>query len=239
MALLSVGALGLAWSTHERLQVLESELVRRQQVSQDESAEARMLSRQAHDIATQSEAKLALLEAKVAETALQRSQVEDLISSMSRSRDENVLADVEAGLRVAQQQAAITGSVEPMMTVLKQTDERLARYNQPAGACAPRRGARHGSPAQRGRGRCAGPVDPSGRGRPSGGRSAADVLSQAAAAAPAPAPVRAAVPDKAASRAQGNHRRSTFRRWPGGACCGTSGRCLPARPGWRSAPWCG
>jgi uroporphyrin-3 C-methyltransferase len=131
MALLSVGALGLAWSTHERLQVLESELVRRQQVSQDESAEARMLSRQAHDIATQSEAKLALLEAKVAETALQRSQVEDLISSMSRSRDENVLADVEAGLRVAQQQAAITGSVEPMMTVLKQTDERLARYNQP------------------------------------------------------------------------------------------------------------
>ena len=131
MALLSVGALGLAWSTHERLQVLESELVRRQQLSQDESAEARMLSRQAHDVATQSEAKLALLEAKVAETALQRSQVEDLISSLSRSRDENVLADVEAGLRVAQQQAAITGSVEPMMAVLKQTDERLARYNQP------------------------------------------------------------------------------------------------------------
>lgn len=131
MALLSLGALGLAWSTHQRLQVLESELVRRQQLSQDESAEARMLSRQAHDVATQSEAKLALLEAKVAETALQRSQVEELISSLSRSRDENVLADVEAGLRVAQQQAAITGSVEPMMAVLKQTDERLARYNQP------------------------------------------------------------------------------------------------------------
>nr|WP_256490119.1 uroporphyrinogen-III C-methyltransferase [Ideonella oryzae] len=131
MALLSAGALGLAWSTHARLQSLESELVRRQQLSQDESAEARMLSRQAHDVATQSEAKLALLEAKVAETALQRSQVEDLISSLSRSRDENVLADVEAGLRVAQQQAAITGSVEPMMAVLKQTDERLARYNQP------------------------------------------------------------------------------------------------------------
>ena len=131
MALLSVGALGLAWSTHERVQVLESELVRRQQLAQDESAEARMLSRQAHDVATQSEAKLALLEAKVAETALQRSQVEDLISSLSRSRDENVLADVEAGLRVAQQQAAITGSLEPLMSVLKQTDDRLARYNQP------------------------------------------------------------------------------------------------------------
>lgn len=131
MALVSAGSLALAWTTHDRLQVLESELVRRQQTSQDDAAEARMLSRQAHDEATQATAKLALLDAKVAETALQRSQVEDLIASLSRSRDENVLADIEAGLRVAQQQAAITGSVEPLMAALKQADDRLSRVNQP------------------------------------------------------------------------------------------------------------
>lgn len=205
MALLSVGALGLAWSTHERLQVLESELVRRQQVSQDESAEARMLSRQAHDIATQSEAKLALLEAKVAETALQRSQVEDLISSMSRSRDENVLADVEAGLRVAQQQAAITGSVEPMMTVLKQTDERLARYNQPRLERVRRAVARD---MDRLRSVAVADVPALSIRLDEAARQVDDLplMSSARrreAAAPAPAPVRAAVPDKAASRAQG------------------------------------
>jgi len=42
-----------------------------------------------------------------------------------------VLADVEAAIRVALQQSAITGSAEPLVNTLKQSDERLARYNQP------------------------------------------------------------------------------------------------------------
>lgn len=74
---------------------------------------------------------MALLEARVAETTMQRSQLEDLIQSLARSRDENVLADVEAAIRVALQQSAITGSAEPLVLTLKQADERLARYNQP------------------------------------------------------------------------------------------------------------
>jgi len=72
-----------------------------------------------------------LLEARVAETAMQRSQFEELVQSLARSRDENVLADVEAAIRVAMQQSAITGSAEPLVLVLRQSDERLARYNQP------------------------------------------------------------------------------------------------------------
>lgn len=131
LAALSVASLSLVWSTQQRVKTLEQELVRRQQSSQDQSTEARLLARQAHDIAADAAAKLALIEARVAESALQRSQVEELIQSLSRSRDENVLADVEAGLRVAQQQSAITGSAEPLVAVLRQADERLARYNQP------------------------------------------------------------------------------------------------------------
>jgi len=42
-----------------------------------------------------------------------------------------VLSDVEAALRVAMQQAALTGGTEPVAAVLRQTDERLARYNNP------------------------------------------------------------------------------------------------------------
>ncbi|HEX5685700.1 MAG TPA: uroporphyrinogen-III C-methyltransferase [Ideonella sp.] len=131
LTVLSVASLSLVWSTQQRVKSLEQELVRRQQSSQDQSTEARLLARQAHDAAADVAAKLALVEARVAESALQRTQVEELIQSLSRSRDENVLADVEAGLRVAQQQSAITGSAEPMVAVLRQADERLARYNQP------------------------------------------------------------------------------------------------------------
>lgn len=128
---LSVASLALVWSTQQRLRSLEQELVRRQQTSQDQSTEARLLARQAHDAAAEVAAKQVLLEARVAESALQRSQIEALIQSLARSRDENVLADVEAALRVAQQQAAITGSVDPLVVVLRQSEERLARFNQP------------------------------------------------------------------------------------------------------------
>jgi uroporphyrin-3 C-methyltransferase len=131
LGLLGMGAVTLAWSTHQRVKMLEQELVRRQQDSQGQASEALLLARQAQDAARESSAKVALLDARLAEVALQRSQVEELIQSLSRSRDENVVADVESAVRVALQQSAITGSAEPLVATLKQAEERLARYNQP------------------------------------------------------------------------------------------------------------
>ena len=130
-ATLAVAAFVLARDTQLRVHSLEQELVRRQQTSQDDATEAKLLAKQALDSVRDANGKLGVLDERVAESQLERSQVEDLIQSLSRSRDENVLADVEAGLRVAMQQAALTGSTEPIATVLKQSDERLARYNNP------------------------------------------------------------------------------------------------------------
>lgn len=129
--LCGLAGLALAWQSHSRIVRLEQELVRRQQDLQGLSAESRVLSRQAEDSAREAVSKVALLEARVAEVAVQRSQLEDLIQSLARSRDENVLVDIEAALRVAQQQAALTGSAEPLVATLRQADERLSRYNQP------------------------------------------------------------------------------------------------------------
>ena len=131
MALACVLSLALAWRAQRQVSTLEQELVRRQDASQNQALEAQMLSKQAQDVARESAAKMALLEARVAEVVAQRSQLEDLVQSLSRSRDENVVVDIEAGIRVAIQQAAITGSTEPLVAVLKQSDERLARYDQP------------------------------------------------------------------------------------------------------------
>jgi len=128
---LSAAGLALAWTTQQRVRGLEQELVRRQADSQSQAVEARTLSRAAQEVARETAAKTALLEARVAEASMQRSQIEDLLQSVSRSRDENVVADVEAAVRVALQQSALTGSVEPLVATLKQADERLARYNQP------------------------------------------------------------------------------------------------------------
>jgi len=124
-------ALALAWQTQQRVRSLERELVLRQDASQRDAADARAVARTAHELAQDAAAKSALLEARVAEASMQRSQVEELLSSVARSRDENVVADVEAAIRVALQQSALTGSAEPLLLTLKQSDERLARYNQP------------------------------------------------------------------------------------------------------------
>lgn len=131
LLLLSVGSIAMAYQAYQRVQSLEQELVRRQEDSQDQATEARALARQAQDVSRDASAKVALVEAKLAEVAIQRSQLEELMQSLSRSRDENLVVDIDASLRVALQQSAITGGAEPLVAALKSADERLQRVNQP------------------------------------------------------------------------------------------------------------
>ena len=121
----------VAWQSQQRVQALEQELVRRQSSSGAEAAEARVLAKQAQDVSRDAAAKVALVEARVAEVAVQRSQLEELMQSLSRSRDENLVTDIDSAIRVALQQTSLTGSVEPLVAALRTADERLARVNQP------------------------------------------------------------------------------------------------------------
>ncbi|ANH70182.1 uroporphyrin-III methyltransferase [Mitsuaria sp. 7] len=131
VGLVALLALGLAWQSQQRLKQVEQELVRRQDSSQSEANIARDQARQAQDLSRDTAAKVALLDARLSEVAVQREQLETLMQSMNRSRDENVVGDIEASLRVAMQQSTITGSAEPLVAALRQADERLGRYKQP------------------------------------------------------------------------------------------------------------
>jgi uroporphyrin-3 C-methyltransferase len=131
LTLVSVVALALAWRADQRVRSSERELVKRQQESADRVAEAMLFARQAQDGMRDATAKVALLEARLNEVALQRGQLEDLVRSVARSRDENLVTDIEAAMRAAVQQSALTGSAAPLVATLKQSDERLARANQP------------------------------------------------------------------------------------------------------------
>ena len=124
-------SLMMVWNVSQRLAGLERELVSRQQASSGQASEARMLAKQAQEGMLDGAAKLALLEAKLAEVAVQRGQLEELLQSLSRPRDENMIVDIEAAIRVAVQHNAITGSAEPLVSALKQSDERLVRHGQP------------------------------------------------------------------------------------------------------------
>lgn len=120
-----------AWQAQQRIKTLEQELIRRQTDSQTQATEARLLAKQAQDISRDTAAKTALLDTRLEEVALQRAQVEDLIKSLSQSRDENMVVDIEATIRVAIQQSALTGSADPLMNALQSADERIARSKQP------------------------------------------------------------------------------------------------------------
>ena len=130
IAVLVMVALGLGWQTHARLRELEQELVRRQAASQSMAAEAKSSAQANSEQLREIGAKLALAEAKLAEVALQRSQLEELLQSFSRSRDENIVSDLESGLRLAAQQMVLVGSAEPLISALRQADERLQRHKQ-------------------------------------------------------------------------------------------------------------
>jgi uroporphyrin-3 C-methyltransferase len=132
LALAAALGVGLfAWNVRQRVRSLEQELVKRQDDSGAQAIEARLLARQAQESAHEAVAKSTLLETRLAEVALQRGQLDELIQQLARSRDENLVADLDAGLRVALQQAAITGSAEPLVVALKAAEERLARVDQP------------------------------------------------------------------------------------------------------------
>ena len=131
LGLVGLAAIALAWKAERQVAGLEQELVRRQQLSASSADDARLLAKRAQESVGETAAKVALLDARVAEVAVQRTQLDELIHSLSRSRDENLLVDVEASIRAALQQSALTGSAEPLVATLRQSDERLARYNQP------------------------------------------------------------------------------------------------------------
>jgi uroporphyrin-3 C-methyltransferase len=131
LSLVAAGAVWMAWSTQQRVESLERELVRRQSDSQSQSAEARVLARQAQELSREAAARATLFETRLSEVALQRTQVEGLIKTLSLSSDENLVADIEASLRVATQQASLTGSAEPLVAALQSADDRLARAHQP------------------------------------------------------------------------------------------------------------
>ncbi|MDB5880586.1 MAG: uroporphyrin-III C-methyltransferase (Urogen methylase)-like protein [Ramlibacter sp.] len=129
---LALAALALAASVvlWQKLSNIQEQLARQSHEAGNNAVEARALAKQAQDLVRETAARLALTENKVNDVALQRSQIEELVQSMSRSRDENMLVDVESALRLAQQQAQLTGSTEPLVAALRTADQRLERGGQ-------------------------------------------------------------------------------------------------------------
>lgn len=131
--LLAVGSLALLLAVllWQRIDHIQQELARRSQDAGTQAIEARAAAQQAQEGTRDLGMRLGGLESKLNEVALQRRQLEELMQSLSRSRDENLVVDIESALRLAQQQAQLTGSAEPLLAALRSAEQRLQRAAQP------------------------------------------------------------------------------------------------------------
>ncbi|NMM86441.1 hypothetical protein B2J88_19085 [Rhodococcus sp. SRB_17] len=136
IALYAVGAVAVAalvsasllW---QKLSTIQEQLARQSADAGTQAIEARTMARQARDQVSQALARLTVAETRLSEVALQRSQLEELMQSLSRSRDETLVVDIESAVRMAQQQTRLTGSLEPLVAALQNAQQRIERAAQP------------------------------------------------------------------------------------------------------------
>lgn len=128
LAALALIATVLLW---QKVASMQEQLARQSADATSRSVEARTLARQAEAEVRAATGKLAALEGRVSDLAAYRAQVEALVQSVSRTRDENLAIELESALRVAQDQAQLTGSMEPLQAALRTTERRVARSNDP------------------------------------------------------------------------------------------------------------
>ncbi|MDI9331116.1 MAG: uroporphyrinogen-III C-methyltransferase [Alphaproteobacteria bacterium] len=128
LALLACVMAGVLWIKLSSVQEL---LARQTSDSGLLATEARSSARQAEELARDNAARLALAEAKITEINLQRTQLDQLMQSLSRARDENLVADFESALRLAEQQTQLTGSLQPLVAALRTVEQRLGKQANP------------------------------------------------------------------------------------------------------------
>lgn len=128
---LALIAVLLAWQLWQKVSTMQEMLARQSADASQLSMQATSLAKTAQEQTQETAARVALLEARLSEVALQRSQLEELMQSLSRSRDENLVVDIESALGLAQQQADLTGSVQPMLSALQAAQKRLSKLPQP------------------------------------------------------------------------------------------------------------
>lgn len=128
LAAAGLGSSVLLW---QKVDGMQEQLARQTADSSAQASEARTLARESQDLVRDASGRLAVVEARLQEATLQRTQLEELMHSISRSRDETLLVDLESGLRMALQQAQLSGSLEPLMLTLKTSAQRVERTAQP------------------------------------------------------------------------------------------------------------
>ena len=129
--ILATGAIGFSavnWKNYGGLRVAVGERV---QAAEAESAQLRQLSSDTVTQLNAAQARVTALEQRVSELNLQRTQLEELMLSVSRSRDDTLVQDLISSLHFAAQQSQLTGTTQPNIAALQAGIERIESASNP------------------------------------------------------------------------------------------------------------
>ncbi len=128
VALVALLMAGVLW---QKLEQTQKELARQSAESASDAKDARTTATETESQFQELQARLSVAEVRLSEVSLQRSQLEELMISVSRSRDDHLVQELESTLKLAQQQAQLTGSAQLLISALQSADSRIGRATQP------------------------------------------------------------------------------------------------------------
>ncbi|MBI3146780.1 MAG: uroporphyrinogen-III C-methyltransferase [Pseudogulbenkiania sp.] len=133
--LVALAALGLSgwqlYTTQQELTATRQELARRLAESGGSAKETRVLVDQALATVRGSDGKIAVLEARVNESAGQYATLNGMYQELTKNRSDWLLSEVEHTLAIASQQLQLAANVPAALQALDMVDARLAHFDQP------------------------------------------------------------------------------------------------------------
>jgi uroporphyrin-3 C-methyltransferase/uroporphyrinogen III methyltransferase/synthase len=127
-----LAAAAAAWYAQTRMGRLERDVARRMQAVELRDQQSEQQIKLLADTLRDAQAKAAVLEAKLADSLGQQSQLRQLYDEMARNRGDLMLADVENSIMIAAQQLQLGGNVQSALLAMQDAEQVLARSNQPA-----------------------------------------------------------------------------------------------------------
>ncbi|POZ63025.1 uroporphyrinogen-III C-methyltransferase [Chromobacterium alticapitis] len=133
--LVAIVALGVSgwqfFSTQQQLDAMRQELARRLAEGSGAGKEQRVIAEQAMLAARAADGKLALLEARVNESAGQYATLNGMYQELTKNRTDWLLSEIEHSLAIASQQLQLAGNVSAAVSALEMVDARLAKFDRP------------------------------------------------------------------------------------------------------------
>ena len=124
-------AVAFWFDSRRKEQALRVEVAQRlSAIESSAQANARAQTQLATDL-REAQAKVALLEARLAESQAQQAALEALYRDLAPSRDEIAISEIEQVLLVASQQLQLAGNVSSALTALQLADTKLQRLDRP------------------------------------------------------------------------------------------------------------